>query len=146
MAIHNGENFHALAAFREPHGVAAALGCCKRRIDETLTFIDRPFFTQRIGQLGEDLPQDLTLTPLLKPAMDRFVIWIALRQQMPLGPGVQNPEHRIQDGACRDRLASRAIVRDVLFGEVCSNPFPLVIAQPQHRRTYTAPYSPSQQF
>lgn len=46
----------------------------KRRINGTLEFIDRPVFTQRIGQLGEDLPKHRTLTPLLESAMDSFVV------------------------------------------------------------------------
>jgi len=96
MSIHNRENLHTLAAFREAHGVAPAFGCGKCGIDETLALIDRAFVPQRIGPLREDLAQHLPLTPLLEPTVDRFVIRIALRQEMPLGPGVQNPEHRLR--------------------------------------------------
>lgn len=41
VAIHNRENFHALAAFREAHGVAAALRCGKRGVDKALAFVER---------------------------------------------------------------------------------------------------------
>lgn len=49
MSIDNREDFHALAAFRESDGLAAALGRRKRRIDETLVFINGPFVAQRVG-------------------------------------------------------------------------------------------------
>jgi len=72
VAIHNRPDFHALATSRKPHGLAAALGGRQGGVDEALPFINGPFVAQHIGQLGEDLTQDLTLTPLLKPAMDRL--------------------------------------------------------------------------
>ena len=129
VAIHNREDFHAFAAFGEAHGVAAALRGRKGGVDEALTLVERPFFAQRIGQLSKDLTQHLTLTPVLEPAMDGFVIRIALGQQVPLRACVQNPEHRLQDGPRWHGLAARATVRDVLFGESLPNPFPLVITQ-----------------
>lgn len=86
MSIHNREDFHAFAAFRDAHGVPAALGRRKRGIDETLAFIDRAFVAQRVRQLGQHLAQDFLLTPLLESAMDGFVIGIALGQEVPLRP------------------------------------------------------------
>jgi hypothetical protein len=64
MPIHNRPDFHAFAAFGETHSVAAALGRGKRGINEALTLVDRPFLPQRIGQLREDLTQDLLSTIL----------------------------------------------------------------------------------
>jgi len=84
VPIHNRQDFHALAALCESDGLAAALGRRKRGIDETLAFIQGPFVTQRVGQLGENLAQDLSLTPLLESAMHRLVVGIALREQKPL--------------------------------------------------------------
>ena len=115
-------------------------------VDEALTLVERPFFAQRIGQLSKDRTQHLTLTPLLEATMDGFVIRIALGQQVPLRACVQNPEHRLQDGPRRYGLATRATVRDVLFGEMLPNPFPLVIMQTQHARTYTYGCSRCQLF
>ena len=137
VPIHNRQDFHALAALREADGLAAALGRRKRGINETLAFINGPFVTQRVCQLGEDLSQDLPLTPLLEPAMHCLVVGIALREQVPLRAGVQNPEHRFQDGPGWDRFAARASVRDVLFRKMIPNPLPLIVAQPQHGSTYT---------
>lgn len=137
MSIHNRQDFHALAALRESDGLAAALGRRKRGIDETLAFIKGPFVTQRVRQLGEDLSQDLLLAPLLEPAMHRLVVGIALREQVPLRPRVQNPEHRFQDGPGWDRFAARAGVRDVFFRKLVPNPHPLIVAQPEHGSTYT---------
>ena len=136
MTIDNRQNLHALATFREPHGLAPALGRRKGGIDETLAFVDRAFLTQRVGQLREHLPQHLALTPLLEPAMDGLVVGIALRQEVPLSAGIQNPEHGLQDRSGRHGFAAGAAVREVLFRKVLPNPFPLVVTQAQHDRTY----------
>lgn len=132
VPIHKCQDFHTLAAFREPDGLAAALGRRKCGIDETFAFIQGSFVTQRIRQLGEDLSQDLPLAPLLEPAMHRLVVGIALREQVPLRPGVQNPEHRVQDGPGGDRFAAGASVRDVFFRKLVPNSLPLIVAQLQH--------------
>lgn len=137
MPIHNRQDCQAFATFCEPHSLAAARGCCKRGVDETLPFINGTFLAQRVGQLGEDLPQHLPLTPLLESAMDRFVVRITLGQEVPLRSGVQNPEHGFQDRSGRDGCPSRTGIRNMLFGKMFANPVPLVIAQPQHDGTYT---------
>ena len=114
-------DFHAFPTFREPHGLTAAFDHRKRRINETLAFIDRSFVSQCIRQLCEHVPQGLTLTPLLKAPMNGFAVEIALRQELPLRPGVQNPEHCLKDGPGWDRFASRPTVRNVLFRKMCLN-------------------------
>jgi hypothetical protein len=95
MVIHNRQDCYTFTA---------ALARGKRGIDETLPFIDRVFLTQRVGQLGENLAQHFTLTPLLKSAMDRLVVGVALGEQVPLCTGVQNPEDRFQHRLCGDGL------------------------------------------
>lgn len=80
VPIRNRENLHALPAVREAHLVPAALRGGKGRINETLPFIDPAFVAQRVRQLGQDVPQYLVLTPLLKSPMDGFVIRITLRE------------------------------------------------------------------
>jgi len=97
MAIDNRQDFDAVPTFRKPHVLAPALSRGKGGVNETLALINGPFLTQRIRQLGKDLTQDLPLTPLLEPAMNGFVVGIALRQEMPLGTGIQNPKHGLQD-------------------------------------------------
>lgn len=57
---------------------------------------------------------------------------------MPLGPGVQNPEHGLPDRPGRDWFAAGPIVRTMFFGEMVPNPLPVVIAQSQHAGTYRA--------
>jgi len=146
MAIHNRQDFHAFAAFGEADSLTAALRGLKGGIDETLAFVDCPFVPQRIRQLGEDVPQHLALTPLLKPAMHCFLVRIALRQEMPLGAGVQNPEHGLQDRSGRHGFAAGMAVRDVLFREVLPNSFPLVVTQAKHARTYKDESSGRQLF
>ena len=125
MPIHNRQDFHALPAFRETHVVSATLRGCKGGVDEALALVERAFLAQRIGQLREDLPQHLPLTPLLEPTMDGFVVGIALREQVPLGPAVQNPEHRFQHRPGGNGLPPRTGVRDVLFRKVFANPAPI---------------------
>ena len=137
MAIHNREDLHAFATAGFPDVVAAALGRGTCRIDEALALVDPPFVAQRIRELRENLPQHLACAPLLKAAMHRLVVGITLGEQVPLRPRVQNPQHRFQDRTCGDRLAPRAPVGDVSLGKMFPNPFPLVVAQPQHARTYT---------
>jgi hypothetical protein len=38
--------------------------------------------------------------------MDRFVVGMALRQELPLSARIQNPEHGLQDRSGRDRFAA----------------------------------------
>lgn len=146
MPIHNRQDFHAFAAFGETHSVAATLGRGKRRIDETLVFVEHAPFAQRIGQLREDLAQDLALAPLLKPAMDGFVIRIVLGQQVPLRARVQNPEHSFLYRPGGDRLAARAGIRNMFFRKMFPDAIPLVVAQAQHNGIYTYVHSCCQQF
>ena len=140
------QGFHAFTALRELHDLAAALRSGTRHIDETLAFVDRAFLTQRIGQLGENVTQHLSLIPLLKLAMDGFVVGIALGQQVPLRAGVQNPEDSFQDCPRRDGLTPRSGIGNVLFGKLCSNPFPLVIAKTEHDQTYRDGFASRQLF
>ena len=85
-------------------------------------------------------------SPLLEATIDGFVVGIALREELPLRPGVQNPLHGLQDGASGDRFAARTTVRDMFIGEMFPNPFPLVISQSEHDRTYREEYSDRQLF
>ena len=66
--------------------------------------------------------------------MGGFVIRIALRQQVPSHPGVQNPEcgfqHRLGEMGLRPGL-----VRGVLLEEMVPNPVPLIVAQNEHTRS-----------
>jgi hypothetical protein len=132
MALHNRENLAPCATAGFPNSVAAALGRGNGRIDEALALVERTFLAQRIRQLRENLAQDLALAPLLKPAMHRVVVGVALGQQVPLRARVQNPQDGLQDGAGGYGLATRATLWDVLLGKMLPNSFPLFVAQPQH--------------
>lgn len=68
--------------------------------------------------------------------MHRLVVEIALRQEVPLGAGVQNPEHGHQDRSCRIGFAAGAAVREMLFRKVLLDPFPPIIAQAKHDRPH----------
>lgn len=139
VAIHNRESLHALLEFRETqetHMVSAALCNRKRGIDETLAFIERAFVPQRIDQLSEGLTQYLQLTPLLEPAMDGFVVGIALRQELPFRASVQNPEYSFQNGPSGNGFSARPTIREVFLRKMFANAVPLIISQPQYTRIY----------
>jgi len=93
VPIHNRKILHAFPSFREAHVVPAALRSRKSGLNEPLAFVDGPFITQRIRQLGEHCAQDLLLTPLLASAMHRLIVGIALRQAVSLRARIQNPKH-----------------------------------------------------
>ena len=61
--------------------------------------------------------------------MNCFVIWVALRQHVPLGARVQDPEHTFEDFAGRYGLASRTTIGNIFFREVLSDEFPLLVCQ-----------------
>ena len=132
MTIHNRQDFHTFPPAGGTDALATALGHGKCCINEALALVDGAFFAQRIGELRENLAQHLAFTPLLEPAMHGLVIGIALREQVPLGAGVQNPEHRFQDGPRRHRFATGPAFRDVFLRKVLPDAVPLVVAQTQH--------------
>ncbi len=108
VTIHNRQDLHAFAAFREAHGVASARGHDNRRIEETLPLVEQVCSAQRTGRLREDLAQNLTMALLLKPAMNGFVIRIVLGQQVPLRADIQNPDHRFKhhvSGSCNEQTS-----------------------------------------
>lgn len=94
MANHNCENLDTFATAGIANPVAA-FGRGKRRIDEVLTFIERAF-----------LAQHLALVPLLKSTMHRFVVGVALRQQVLLRARVQYPKHAFKTARAEDSLRS----------------------------------------
>lgn len=114
MAIHNRQDLHPFAPASGADAVAAALRHGQCRIDEALAFVHRAFLAQRVRQLRENAAQNFAFTPLLDPAMHGLVVGIALREQVPLCAGIENPQHRLQDGSSRHRLAAGTTVRDVV--------------------------------
>lgn len=132
MAIDNREDLHAFTTAGFPDVVPAALCHGERGIDEAFALVDRAGLAQGIGELRENLAQPFAFAPLLKPAMHRFVVGVALRQQMPLRARVQNPEHGFQNRARGYRFAAGAAFREVFLGKMLPNAFPLIVAQVQH--------------
>lgn len=49
--------------------------------------------------------------------MEGFVIWIARRQQVPLGTGIQNPEDRFQERPASGRVYARVWYRECVLRE-----------------------------
>src|SRR5579864_4819696 len=134
VAINDSHDLHALAATRRTDFRTATLRTGKRRVDEALALIDLASVAQLVRQLRQYLAQNLALAPLLETPMDRLVVRIALRQHVPLRTGIENPEHRFQHRARRNRSPTRATIRDVLLGKMLSDVLPLVISQVQHER------------
>ena len=115
MPIHNRQDFHAIAVFREPPSLVPALRRGRRGIDKACPFIIRAFVAQRIGQLTEDLPPHFSLTPLLEPAMEGVGVRIALPQQGHCAPGF-----RIQSTASKTARVGMGLRPGRLSG-MCSS-------------------------
>ena len=115
VAIHNRHDFHALSALRRADLGTSALRHYKCRVDEALFFIQRASVAKLIGDVRQYLTQDFAAAPSLKPAMHRFVIWIVLRQHMPLRASVQNPQHGFKDLTRRNGLTASASFGNVFF-------------------------------
>src|SRR6516165_596573 len=63
-----------------------------------------------VGDVGQNLAQNLVATPGLEAPMHSFVVRIALRQHVPLCAGVQNPKHRFKNQTRRNRLTARTAI------------------------------------
>ena len=57
----------------------------------------RAALAKLVGDVGQNLAQNLVATPRLEAPMHSFVVRIALRQHVPLRAGVQNPKHRFKN-------------------------------------------------
>ena len=106
VTINNYNNLQSLATINWPDLIIATLRRCKRGIDNTFRFIQRAFIVQRVGRIDEHTPQDFVAAPLLEATKHCFVVQVALRQQAPLGTGIEVPEHGFDDLAGRCRLAA----------------------------------------
>ena len=87
-----------------------------------------------IDQLGENVAQHLAVAPLLKAAMHRLVVRVALRKHVPLRAGVQYPQHRLENSARGHGLATRSFRGEAFLREVLPYAFPLLVAQSNHAR------------
>lgn len=76
--------------------------------------------------------QHLAFAPLLVPTLHRFVVGIALRQQVALRPRVQNPQDGRQDRAGGHWFAPGQAFGDVFLGKVFEDAVPLMVTQTQH--------------
>ena len=110
----------------------------KRGVDEAFRLIDLAFLTQRVRKIGEHLAQGFFSAPLLEAPMNGFVVRVALRQHVPLCPGVEYPQRGFQDAACWNGFATGTSVRNIFLRKVLADSFPLLIAQFQHVRNFTA--------
>lgn len=132
MTVHNHQDLRAFSSAGEADALTTTFGHGKRCIDEALALVNRAFFSQRNGEPCENFAQDLTSTPLPKPVMHGLVVGIALREQVPLGAGVQNPELGFQDGPGRKSVSAGAAFRNVFLRKVRPDVAPLVVAQMKH--------------
>jgi hypothetical protein len=100
--------------------------------------VDRAFLAQCIRKIREHLAQNFLAAPLLKAPMHGLLVRVALREHVPLRASVQDPQHRFQNSARRDRFATGTTVRNIFLRKVLANPLPLLIAQFQHAHHFTA--------
>ena len=91
-------------------------------------FIQCTFIAECVSKIDEHIPQNFVAAPLLKSAMHRFVVRIALRQHVPLGTGVENPENGFENTTGGYRLAASAIGRNMLLRKMFPDASPLFVA------------------
>ena len=104
----------------------------QRGVDKARRFVDGSLFAQDIGHIRQRCADHFALAPLLKAAMNRLVVRIALRKHMPLRAGVQDPQHRLEHLARGDRLSTGAVVWITLLRKMHPDQIPLLVGQPQH--------------
>jgi hypothetical protein len=136
MTIHNHHDFHAFSMSGRPNLLTAALRRGKSGVDKALLYLI--FFAKRVRQIGEHLAQHFFAALLLKASVHGFVVRITLGKHLRLRAGVENPQHRFQDSTRRDGLATGTTIRNTFLRKVLANPLPLLFAQSQHVRNFTA--------
>src|SRR5262249_36541342 len=129
MTIHDCHDFHAFSALRRSDLRPATLRHHERRIDEAFRFIQGAFVAKLVGSIYERLPQNFIAAPGLKAPMNGFVVWIALRQHVPLRASVEYPQYSFENTSGRDRPASRTFIGDVLFRKMIPDALPLLVCQ-----------------
>ena len=129
VTIHDPHDFQAFSSLSQTYLSTAAFGRNERRIYKTFPFVNPALLTQRVGQVRQHVAQHGTATPPLEAAVHRLIIRIPLRQHVPLGAGRENPQHRFQNAAGRNRFAPRTARGNMFFGKVFPNPFPLIVAE-----------------
>ncbi len=89
MTINDSHDLHTLAKLGGPDGIPSALGAGEGDVDESFAFVNRATFPEFVGQIIEDFAQNIALAPWLELPMDGRVVGVALRQHVPLRPGVE---------------------------------------------------------
>ena len=107
---------------------APSLGRCKGRSDEALFF----FVAKLVGNIRQNLTQNVAVAPRLKPTMRGFIVRIALRQHVPLRPCVENPQDCFEYAPRRNRFASRTTIGNALLREMLQDALPVLVAEPNH--------------
>jgi hypothetical protein len=122
VAIDDRHDFHAFSASRRPNLLAAALRRCERCIDVALGFVNRTLVAKSIRQVRECRADHFVPTPLLEAAMQRLIVRVVLREHVPPCTRIQDPQRHVENVARRNRLAARAIVRNVLLRKMLPDP------------------------
>src|SRR5215831_923125 len=138
VAIHYRHDFHAFSAPRRANLDTATLRRRERGIDEALRLINLAFITQRVGQIREYFAQRLFAAPLLEAPMHGLVVRIPLRKHVPLSACVEYPQRGLQHAACWNGFTTGTSVRNIFLRKVLADSLPLLIAQFQHARNFTA--------
>src|SRR5262245_52841198 len=99
MAIDNRHDFHAFSALRSSD-FQPAKGC----VDEACFFVQYASIAKLVGNIRQHATQNLIAAPSLKAPMHGFIVWVALRQHVPLRACVENPqdcfEHTTLESVC----------------------------------------------
>ena len=85
VAIHYHHDLHAFYDLRQTDLGRTALRRHEGGVEEGLALVHDTGLAQLVGQIHQNGAYHLVPTSLLKPAMDRLVVRIALRKHVPLG-------------------------------------------------------------
>jgi len=128
MTINNCHDFHILAMLRRTDLVVTTLYRGKGGVAKGFRFVTRTFIPQCVGKIGQCSTQHFAAAPVLKAAMQRFVVRVALGQHVPLRTGIENPEDGFENLASGCRLAARTTGRNMLLRKLFPDALPLLVA------------------
>ena len=128
VTVDNCHEFHTLTTLGRPDLITVFFGRGTRCIDKAFRFIQRTFCAQRVGKIDENIARDFVTAPLLKAAMHRFVVRVALREHVPLRTRIEDPEDAFDDSAGGNRLAAGSAGYNVLLRKVVPDAFPVLVA------------------
>lgn len=108
MAIHNSQDFHAFAALVRPTAsppFLAAANVASMKLSRSSSCL--PHAACSLGGAGP--PAGSLVDTTVETGDAPSCSWDSTEAGSAIGPGIQNPEHRLQDLPSRDRFTARQL-------------------------------------